>query len=131
METWIKSQYVNGMQSNEKVEEEKELGEKDCPLTTGEWITFLTAESRANLVFIITAVAIILAAYTATSFEELGHYIQLIFVIVFYSTIILLICVEIIVSKKSRESDRIVKKIISGELSDSNEIRRQWERKRK
>lgn len=119
------------MQSNEKVEEEKDLGEKDCPLTTGEWITFLTAESRANLVFIITAVAVILAAYAATSFGDLGHYYTIIFVITFYSCIILIFYVEINVIKKSRESDRIVKKIISGELSDSNEIRRQWERKRK
>jgi len=118
------------MQSNEKAEEEEDLEEKDCPLTTGEWITFLTAESRANLEFIFTAVVVTLAAYAATSFGEFGILIRLILLLFFGLAIILIFCAEIIVLKKSGEYNRIVKKIISGELTDSNEIRKQWEKEK-
>jgi len=118
-------------QSNEKAEGEEDLGKRDCPLTTGEWITFLTAESRANIEFIITTVAIILAAYAATSFGKFGILIRLILLLFFGLAIISIFCAEIIVILKSEEYNRIVKNIISGELTDSNEIRRQWERKNK
>ena len=127
-----------------------ETDEKPCPLTVSEWIALLAAEDQVEsgynhlaitvlLMFfsmVLAAVSITLSAYAATDFES--------FVLSMRSILLLLFCVAFAVLvyyayrtkptldifmdvfKEKDKNSEIIEEIISGELTDSNEIRRRY-----
>ena len=127
-----------------------ETDEKPCPLTVSEWIALLAAEDQVEsgynhlaitvlLMFfsmVLAAVSITLSAYAATDFES--------FVLSMRSILLLLFCVAfaalvycayrtkhtlyifIDAFKEKDKNSEIIGEIISGELTDSNEIRRRY-----
>ena len=120
--------------------------EKPCPLTRGEWLALLAAESQAkfgykHLVFavMLTAYSILIATYMdgatyiATRFGSFGDPMQLVWIVVFCAILALFyrIChVESLVNmfKEEDKNPEIIKEIISGKFADPDEIRKQWEK---
>ena len=133
-----------------------ETDEKPCPLTVSEWIALLAAESQAksgykNLAVVLllalfsmalAVVSIMLSAYAATDFESLGLSMRSILLLLFCVAFALLAyyayrstkpIIDIlmdVVTEKDKNSE-IVEEIISGELTDSNEIRRRYHEQKK
>ncbi|MEA1943885.1 MAG: hypothetical protein U9N07_00850 [Euryarchaeota archaeon] len=127
-----------------------EPDDKPCPLTVGEWIALLAAESQAKFGYkhiavamllaacsmALAAVSIILSAYAATDFESFGRSMRSILLLLFcvafavlvyyaYRTKPTLDILMDVVEEKDKNSE-IIEEIISGELTDSNEIRRRY-----
>jgi len=122
-----------------------ETDEKPCPLTVSEWIALLTAESQAKFGYKHLVVAILLAVcsivlsgyvagmtYITARFGSSGDYMQVIFGVAFavlvyyaYRTKPTLHILMDMFKEKDKNSE-IIKGIISGELTDSDEIRRRY-----
>ncbi|MCK4811398.1 MAG: hypothetical protein KAS74_03925 [Methanosarcinales archaeon] len=123
--------------------------EKPCPLTRGEWLALLAAESQAKFGYEHLAVAVLLAAcssvliayiagmtYIATRFESSGDPIQLVWIVVFCVMLALFyrkFPVKSLVNmfKEEYENSKTIEEIISGDLTDSDEIRKQYYERRK
>jgi len=124
--------------------------ETPCPLTVGEWLAFLAAESQVKsgykhlvvtvlLMFfplVLAAVAIMLTAYTATDFESFGFYAQWVLLLLFcaafaalmycaYRAKHILFIVMGMFKIKDKNSE-IIEEIIAGNLTDPDEIRKRW-----
>ena len=123
-----------------------ETDEKPCPLTVSEWIALLTAEDQVESGYKHIAVAMLLAlfsivfsgyvagmTYVTARFGSSGDYMQVIFcvafaVLVYYayrSTKPTLYILMDMFKEKDKNSE-IIEGIISGELTDSDEIRRRY-----
>ena len=122
-----------------------ETDEKPCPLTVSEWIALLTAESHAKFGYKHIAVAMLLSlfsivlsvyvagmTYITARFGSSGDYMQVIFGVAFavlvyyaYRTKPTLDIFMDVFKEKDKNSE-IIEEIISGELTDSDEIRRRY-----
>jgi len=115
-----------------------ESDEKPCPLTRGEWLALLAAESQVKSGYKILAVtmllmagSITLAAYAATRFETFGFSLRLFSVTVFCTMFAALIYYGKLTMNIFTEKDgnsEIIEEIVSGELTDSDEIRKRWKK---
>ena len=111
-----------------------ETDEEPCPLTVSDWIALLAAESHTihgykhlAVTLPLSAFSIGLMAYAATDFESFGFFLRLFFATVFCMIFVVLIYYAkrtINIFKERDEDLEIIEEIISGELTDSNEIRR-------
>ncbi|MEA1944510.1 MAG: hypothetical protein U9N07_04140 [Euryarchaeota archaeon] len=132
-----------------------EPDDKRCPLTVGEWIALLTAEDQVksrdkNLAvtallmlfsMVLAAVSITLSAYVAADFESFGLSMRSILLLLFCVAFAALVyCAYRIkhrldifmdVFKEEDKNLKIIEEIISGELTDSDEIKRRYLRTQK
>ena len=132
-------------------ERQIEADETPCPLTRGEWLALLAAESQTVHGYKHLAVVVILAAcsilvsvttyvgiYVATPTEDFNFFIKLIyfFIKLIYVVIIVAVTYYILkcamnIPKEEYENSKTIEEIISGDLTDTDEIRKQYyERKR-
>ena len=118
-----------------------ETDDMPCPLTVGEWIALLAAKSQSihgykhlAVVVLLAAFTIVMAGFTGTDFESFGFFLRLFSVAAFCVIFVVLIfCAKrtINIFKERDEDLEIIEEIISGKLTDSDEIReRYYERKR-
>jgi membrane protein YdbS with pleckstrin-like domain len=115
-----------------------ESDEKPCPLTVGEWIALLTAESQVKsgyknlaIMMLLMVFSITLTVYTATCFETFGPLTELIAIVGFCVIFALLIYYSKLTMNVFTEKDgnsEIIEEIVSGELTDSDEIRKRWKK---
>jgi len=115
-----------------------ETDEKPCPLTVGEWIALLTAESQVKsgyknlaIMMLLMVFSITLTVYTATRFETLGSLTKLIAGVISCVIVALLIYYSKLTMNIFTEKDgnsEIIEEIVSGELTDSDEIRKRWKK---
>lgn len=104
-----------------------EAGEKRCPLTRSDWIVFLTAKSQTIhgykylvVTLLLVALSILMKVFKRTSFETFGLSELLISV-----AFVAVICYAIGTRSMLKERDEnleIIKEIIAGDLTDSDEI---------
>ena len=121
-----------------------EAGETPCPLTVGEWTAFLAAESQTMLGYKHLAVVMLLALfsivfsgyvagmlYIATYFGSSGGYMQLIFGVVYWvvfgAVLIHFFILTRDITDIKDENPKIIRDIVSGELTDPDKIRKRWE----
>ena len=131
-------------------ERQIEADEEPCPLTVGEWMIFLAAESQVKsgdkilavtmlLMFsaiLMAAFSIILPALREIHFEDGRGFIGLISVAVLCVVSVILICCAYRTVKCFRavmgifwERNKIfdtIEEIIAGKLTDPDEIRKRW-----
>ena len=123
-----------------------ETNEKQCPLTRGEWLALMAAESQVmhgyiNLVVTVTSmfVAMVLAVaiYVATNHEYFKSFSTLIYVViivVYFVTVAAVMYISYKVptwaSKEEYENSETIREIISGKLTDSDEIRRSYNKRK-
>ena len=132
-------------------ERQIEADETPCPLTRGEWLAFMAAESQvklgsAHLVvtvllmffpLVLSTVAIMMTVYMATDFKIFGDCVQWILLLIFCAAFaalmyhayrakhrLLTIMNSFNVKDKNPE---IIEEIIAGNLTDPDEIRKRWE----
>ncbi|KAF5410791.1 MAG: hypothetical protein C5S47_05860 [Candidatus Methanogasteraceae archaeon] len=121
-----------------------------CPLTVGEWMAFLAAESQVKLGYVhlvvtvllmffplvLSTVAIMLTVYVATDFKIFGDCVQWVLVLIFcaafaalmyqaYRAKHRLLTVMDLFKAKDKNSE-IIEEIIAGNLTDPDEIRKRW-----
>jgi cytochrome bd-type quinol oxidase subunit 2 len=120
------------MTENPTETNENETNEKPRPLTRGEWLALLTAESQTvhgymNLAVTVAPmfVAIVAAVliYVASPHEGFNSSLTWIYVVIFVAVIF---CILIVIwaSKEEYENSETIREIISGGLTESDEIRR-------
>jgi hypothetical protein len=121
-----------------------ETDDKPCPLTVGEWMAFLTAESQTIhgykqlvVVMLLAAFSIVFSGYVAgmthitARFGSSGDYMQLIFGVVYWvafgAVLIRYFTLTRDIIDKKDEKSEIIRDIVSGELTDPDKIRKRWE----
>ena len=116
-----------------------ETDETPCPLTRGKWLALLTAESQTvhgymNLAVTVTTmfVAIVAAVfiYVASHHEDFNSFLTWIYVTTFVAAIFCILILIIWASKEKYENSETIREIIAGELTGSNEIRKQYDERK-
>ena len=149
------------MTENPTETNENETNEKPCPLTRGEWLALLAAESQVMhgcmnmavtvatmFVAMVLAVAIYVASilvavviYAAShhegfisffnSFSTLIYVvIAVVYVMIVVAATFFMLIVIIRASKEEYENSETIRKIIAGELTGLNEIRKQYDERK-